>query len=247
MDADAYLQKLASYICDNAKRLGAPPFGRPTSTSLFSPSQPKPLSLRLTPRNLYYILLRFQAIGLDVGSLEFKIEADARRAISLVEPVASHGGRDRSETGSFRSMASSAVSSLGLGGWWGASNSDPGAPSDCDSCWKTGMSLLTPGPLAADATLKLIYSAFTKLPSLVVHAARPEDELILEMESTGPLEFCVPLKVFRNLQLCVASPALAMFLDSALMFDLSPALEDWRSTRYLRLSFSSLRHPFSDQ
>lgn len=79
------------------------------------------------------------------------------------------------------------------------------------------MELLTPGPRPADTTLKLIYSAFTKLPSLVVHAARPEDETILEMESTGPLDFCVPLKVFRNLQLCVHSLALVLFLGPALL------------------------------
>lgn len=55
----------------------------------------------------------------------------------------------------------------------------------------------------ADADLKLIYSAFTKLPSVVVHAAGLQDEVIEEMAGSGPLDTAVPLKVFKSLQVSV--------------------------------------------
>jgi hypothetical protein len=54
--------------------------------------------------------------------------------------------------------------------------------------------------LFSDADLKLIYSAFTKLPSIVLHAAGLQDEVIDEIAGSGPLDTAVPLKVFKNLQ-----------------------------------------------
>jgi hypothetical protein len=223
--ADDYIERLSRYIQANSKSLAAAPLGGrrpPSSSTLWPGSAPaKPLSLRITPHNLYYLLLRFEAIGLDVGRLDIRLGDDARRAISFVEPRTrdpSSSGRlrDWSETGSFRSMTS-AVSSLSLGGWWATSKVvDPGAsplnsscpagtgqPAPCSRPWLTRF--VRGRPLAADATLKLIYSAFTKLPSLVVHAAGLGDDTIQEMESTGPLDCCVPLRIFRNLQLCVFS------------------------------------------
>lgn len=247
MEADAYLQKLASYIRDNAKRLGAPPFGRPTSTSLFSPTQLKPLSLRLTPRNLYYILLRFQAIGLDVGSLEVKIEVDARRAISLIEPLASsHGGSDRSETGSFRSMASSAVSSLGLGGWWGASNNDPGTFSICGSLWEDGDGVANAGSSSCryDAQAHLLRFHEAALPGRTRRSARGRDDFGDGVNRTSRL-----LRAFEGVS---QPPTVRRFscpgaVPRSGAVDQSHALIDWRSTRYLRLSFLSLHHPFFDR
>lgn len=131
--AEDYIDRLSRFIQANSTRLAAPPLGgRRPQASLWPGSAPaKPLSLRITPHNLYYLLLRFEAIGLDVGPLDVRLADDARRAISFVEPRTrgqqSRSGRDWSETGSFRSMTS-AVSSLSLGGWWATSKVvDPGA------------------------------------------------------------------------------------------------------------------------
>lgn len=148
--ADDYIERLSRYIQSNSSRLAAPPLRRPPSSSALWPgSTPaKPLSLRITPHNLYYLLLRFEAIGLDVGPLDVRLGDDARRAISFVEPRRTQGGsgrsRDWSETGSFRSMTS-AVSSLSLGGWWATSKVvDPGASRRPSRCSLTAASLLLP-------------------------------------------------------------------------------------------------------
>ncbi|CED84837.1 Leucine rich repeat 4 [Phaffia rhodozyma] len=201
--ADTYIHNLATFIQSNSTRLAASSSSsrRPPSSSSFFPSlsfsSTKPLVLRITPQNLFYVLLRFQAIGLDVGELDQLLEAGVRDAVVFGETSFKPSGRDGNrngkgsgdanrkggkgssdwmETGSFMS-AVSAVSTLSLGGWWSVGKvRDP------------------------DTDLKLIYSAFTKLPSLVVYSSGWEDDVIEEMAGSGPLDTAVPLKVFKNLQ-----------------------------------------------
>lgn len=139
---DTYLTQLSARIQRDATRLSQPPFPsrsrRPTpapTSSLFgggssSRPGPAPLPLILTPQELFYLLLRFQAIGIAVGELDRRIEADARARVAVVG-----GANDRSETASFRSVAASVTGSLSsLGGWWGNSKiRDPGEDSQTRS------------------------------------------------------------------------------------------------------------------
>ena len=148
---DTYIATLATYISTNSTRLASSPLPQPTRRpppassssssytsyllppALYAGTPPKPLALRLTPQNLFYLLLRFQAIGLDVGELDVPLGRDVQRAMSLVELSGAELARRRreerrSETGSFRSVAGSMVSGLSLGGWWGTGGKvkDPG-------------------------------------------------------------------------------------------------------------------------
>lgn len=148
---DTYISTLATYISTNSTRLASSPLPQPTRRppaassssssytsyllppALYAGTPPKPLALRLTPQNLFYLLLRFQAIGLDVGELDVPLGKDVQRAMSLVELSGADIARRRreerrSETGSFRSVAGSMVSGLSLGGWWGTGGKvkDPG-------------------------------------------------------------------------------------------------------------------------
>ena len=147
---DTYISTLATYISTNSTRLASSPLPQasrrpPASSSsssytsyllppaLYAGTPPKPLALRITPQNLFYLLLHFQAIGLDVGELDVPLGKDVQRAMSLVEVSSAEilrRRRDerRSETGSFRSVAGSMVSGLSLGGWWGTGGKvkDPG-------------------------------------------------------------------------------------------------------------------------
>ena len=71
-----------------------------------------------------------------MGELDVPLGKDVQRAMSLVEQsgesaLKSRREKERSETGSFRSVAGSMVSGLSLGGWWGtgAKVRDPGESS----------------------------------------------------------------------------------------------------------------------
>lgn len=266
VSGDDFIERLSRYIQANSTRLAAPPLGGrrngPSSSLPWASSPAKPLSLRITPHNLFYLLLRLEAIGLDVGRLDVRLGDDTRRAISFVEPrTRERAAGDWSETGSFRSMTS-AVSSLSLGGWWGTSKAvDPGASlSSLGGCRaelrRAARPLVTPprapklmlrrrahGPSDSDATLKLIYSAFTKLPSLVVHAAGLGDETIAEMAGTGPLDCCVPLRIFRNLQLCASFPPFWPGSRGRAGAEAIASLAGSRSTRCRPLRSSSPRRP----
>jgi hypothetical protein len=100
-----------------------------------------------------------------------------------------------------------------------------------------------------DAELKLIYSAFTKIPSLAIHASGLDDPTIEEMSVFGPLDTAVPLSVFKNLQSCVLPCSSVpqryrhIWLICLLLLSLSPA--DSRSSLSLRLPCSSRPHTAS--
>lgn len=141
---DAYIASLATYVQTNSTRLAAAAqssrggLRKQASTSylttaltlgLAGPSAPpKPLTLRITPQNLFYLLLRFQAIALgDVGDLDVPLGKDTQRAMVFAETASpKRKAKDRTETASFMSAMSS-VSTLNLGGWWGTTKvQDPG-------------------------------------------------------------------------------------------------------------------------
>lgn len=191
---DDYLRRLASFIRSNEKTLAEPTFIRrrrpqrqpPTdSMSVFNPlawfgfdstvqSPRKPLVLSIDTHRLFYVLMRLEASGIDVGTLDVQVESPSR-PMSFINIFPDS---DKSETlslASFRSSLST-VSSLSLGGgWWGRSE-----------------------PLSVDAELKYIYSCFTKLPALVVNA--PGRKVIAELANEAPNQNALPLDAFKNIQ-----------------------------------------------
>ncbi|KAJ6475295.1 leucine-rich protein [Mycena vitilis] len=190
---DGYLRRLAAFVRSNEKSLAAAgvPARRRRSqrpepaAAIYNPfswfsdhnaSQPAPLVLAVDTHHLFYTLMRLEAQGLDVGTLDVRIDSPSR-PMSYINLFPNAPG-DKAETLSLASFRStlSAVSGLSLGaGWWGR-----------------------PEPPSLDSELKYLFSSFTKLPALTITA--PTHKLIAELATEPPNENALPLDVFRNLQ-----------------------------------------------
>lgn len=136
--------------------------------------------LRQNPHNLYYILIRFEALGLPVGSLDTPIPIAARPTsyFSFVA-ASSTPNKDKDDTmsmSSMRSRISVVSSSFSSSLSWFGSSSKPDPSKD----------------------VKYIYSCFTKIPSLRLGPI-PARKLIQDFEDC-PGQSSVPLDVFKNLQ-----------------------------------------------
>ncbi|KAI0690539.1 hypothetical protein BC835DRAFT_1364254 [Cytidiella melzeri] len=185
---DEYIRRIATFIRTNQAGLAAAAVSarrRPKPAEASSvlnplgwfdtssaPTNVKPVMLTFDIHHLCYLLIRMEAMGLDVGRLDVKVESASRPMNYISIP-----GTDRSDALSFRSFTStfSAVSKLSLGaGWWGR-----------------------PAPMSLDAELKYIYSSFTILPALRIHA--PEPRMIAELVK-DPIIHALPLYVFKNLE-----------------------------------------------
>jgi Leucine-rich repeat (LRR) protein len=191
---DEFLRRIATFIRNNEKSLadaGAPRRRRAQrpapadSTSLFNPlgwfgfdatvaPPPKPLVLAVDTHRLFYVLMRLEALGIDVGTLDVQVDSPSR-PMSYINIFPESDKSDTLSLASFRSSLS-AVSGLSLGGgWWGR-----------------------PEPPSVDAELKYIYSSFTKLPALLVNA--PGRKVIAELANDSPNRNALPLDAFKNLQ-----------------------------------------------
>ncbi|KAI0335010.1 hypothetical protein GY45DRAFT_972850 [Cubamyces sp. BRFM 1775] len=190
--ADEYIRRIAEYIRTHEAGLAAAaPIRRrrtkaaqSSEASVFNPvswfssdtsavDTAKPVVLSFDHHHLFYLLMRMEALGLDVGSLDVKVDNPARPMNYINIPTG-----DKSDALSFVSFRSSlsVVSRLSLGaGWWGR-----------------------PAPPSVDSELKYIYSSFTKVPALSIHA--PEAKIIAEMANEPPNENALPLDAFKNLQ-----------------------------------------------
>lgn len=158
---------------------GTPSNGSPSSAATRSSPMARPMLLRQNPHNLYYLLIRFEELGLPVGSLDTRIPIAARPTSYFSFVAATAADKDRDDTMSMRSMRSrmSVVSSsLSSSLSWFGSNV---APDPCKD-------------------VKYIYSCFTKIPSLRLGPI-PARKLIQDFEDC-PGQSAVPLDVFKNLQ-----------------------------------------------
>ncbi|KAF5370867.1 hypothetical protein D9758_001844 [Tetrapyrgos nigripes] len=186
---DDYVRKIAVFIRNNERSLAQLPFqvrrrrqqqqqqAQHSDASILNPlswlgSAPaKPTVLSIDTHHLFYILIRLEALGLPIGSLDVRVESPSR-PLSYINLFPDS---DKSDTLSLSSIRSSlsVVSSLSLGaGWW----SQP--------------------PLESE--LKYIYSSFTKLPALSITAPGPK--VIVELANEPPNSNAIPLDSFKNLQ-----------------------------------------------
>ncbi|KAJ3509715.1 hypothetical protein NMY22_g16204 [Coprinellus aureogranulatus] len=118
--------------------------------------------------------MRLEALGYPVGTLDVQID-NPSRPMTYVNLFVPPDKSDALSLASFRSSFS-AVSKLSLGsGWWSMSE-----------------------PPSLDADLKYIYSSFTKLPALTIHA--PTKSAIEELLNDPPGQNAIPLDCFKNLQ-----------------------------------------------
>ncbi|MCO5576852.1 hypothetical protein L7F22_030672 [Adiantum nelumboides] len=166
------------------------PRTRTMSTQASSSSKPqptplRPMSFRVTSHHLYYLLIRCEALGLPIGSLDVRIPKRSRPStyfafISNNAAGATSKKRDREETMSVSSLQTT-MSAFGLGGsakgggsWWSGEKHD----------------------IIAD--IRFIYSSMTKLPALRI--GPPPLKLIRDFEDC-PGEMSVPLDAFKNVQI----------------------------------------------
>ncbi|KAL4268230.1 hypothetical protein AB1N83_001993 [Pleurotus pulmonarius] len=139
-----------------------------------SPNIPNPVVLQVDTHHLFYILMRLEGVGLDIGTLDVEVE-NPSRPTSYINILPSKDNSDALSLASFRSSLS-AMSTLSLGsGWWGRTEVAP-----------------------IEAELKYLFSSFTKLPAL--HVTAPGKKLITELANESPNRNALPMDVFRNIQ-----------------------------------------------
>lgn len=188
---DDYIRRISSFIRNNERALaeaGLPRRRRtpkPVETSLLNPlgwfgttestpTSPRPINFTIDIHHLFYILMRLEDIGINVGTLDVKVD-NPSKPMNYINIFRDSDKSDTLSLSSFRSSLS-AVSGLSLGGgWWGR-----------------------PEARDIDAELKYIYSSFTKLPTLILTAPGPR--VIAELANEPPNENCLPLDSFKNLQ-----------------------------------------------
>ncbi|KAF8488418.1 hypothetical protein JB92DRAFT_3101083 [Gautieria morchelliformis] len=190
-NGDEYIRRTATFVRTHEQRLAdaaiisrrrpqRPPTG---STSVLgwiglgATEQPKkPLIFTDDPHHLFYLLMRFEGLGIDVGPLDVRVQNPTRpTSMSYLAMLAIKDKSDVLSISSFRStMSSVSMFSLG-GGWFGRAE-----------------------PASLDAELKYLYSAFTKLPALRI---RPSGvKVISELAEDPPTDSGIPMDAFKNLQ-----------------------------------------------
>jgi Leucine-rich repeat (LRR) protein len=187
---DDYIRRIAAFIRTHEPNLAQGGLARRRRTkkpsesaasalnplSWFTPTEGTPTSVKainLTSDTyrLFYLLVRMETLGLDVGSLDVRVDNPAR-PMSYINVLPSEKA-DVLSLSSFRSSFSG-ISKLSLGGSW----------------WNR------PPPTTVDMDLKYIYSSFTKLPALVLSAPGPEG--IADEAANSPN--ALPLDVFRTIE-----------------------------------------------
>ena len=196
-----YIAHLAAYIRHNSQRLSATAAASSRgsrhdgqsswTTTLLGTSNPlKPLTLTLSIYHLYYVLLKIQEAGFaDVGDLDVQLNVGHNRRPSTAYDFAD----DKADARSVRtgwSLLSVGASSIGSG-WWGASGSSSNSNPTTE----------------LEKNLRLIYTAFTLLPSLrVVMREQATKGKGKQREIEGfpfgvyPGDRMLPLKAFKSLQ-----------------------------------------------
>ncbi|KAG8834712.1 hypothetical protein FRC17_007618 [Serendipita sp. 399] len=187
---DDYVRRTADYIRTHSQALaGSLPVRRGTSTNAtaqasqgsgffgwMSTSRPEaPMVYTTDLHHIFYLLMRFEELGVDVGPLDVRLPAESiSRPLSYISLLSA---KEKVDTGSIFSFKSiSGVSNMSLGaGWWSRAQ----LPS-------------------LDAEIKFIYSAFTKLPSLSIHQSSLQ--VISELADDPPIDHVVPLYAFKNVQ-----------------------------------------------
>ncbi|RWA14243.1 hypothetical protein EKO27_g884 [Xylaria grammica] len=140
----------------------------------FASHSPKSTRLALTPHHLFYLLSRFEDLGINVGPMKVRLENlhDSTTSANYVSFLSSSQRT--------KSRGSDAVSiSFGIGSSIAAARNEK-------------------QKAAVQADLKYLYSAFTKIPCLRL-APDWRAKLIRGYEEF-PFDSAVPLYVFKNLQ-----------------------------------------------
>ncbi|CZS90139.1 related to Leucine Rich Repeat domain protein [Rhynchosporium agropyri] len=152
----------------------------------------KPAKLALTPHHLFYLLSRFEDLGIAVGPMNVRLEnlhsdTSAANYVSFLSQSQRPKGRGGSDNGSIHSVSSVRSVMSGMSSLW--SNFGLGAG---------GAAARTEKQKAAiEADLKYLYSAFTKIPCL--RLAPDRRARLIEGYEEFPFDSAVPLLAFKNI------------------------------------------------
>ncbi|GAB1320646.1 hypothetical protein MFIFM68171_10856 [Madurella fahalii] len=158
----------------------------------FASHNVKSAKLALTPHHLFYLLSRFEELGIPVGPMKVRLENlhDSTASANYVSFLGqSQRSKSRgSDVGSIRSVSSIRSVMSGMSALWasfGIGSSISAARTERQKA-------------AIQADLKYLYSAFTKIPCLRL-APDWRARLIRGYEEF-PFDSAVPLYVFKNVQ-----------------------------------------------
>ena len=158
----------------------------------FTSHSVKSAKLALTPHHLFYLLSRFEELGIPVGPMKVRLENlhDTNTSGNYVSFLGqSQRSKSRgSDVGSIRSVSSIRSVMTGMSALWasfGLGSSISAARTERQKA-------------AIQAELKYLYSAFTKIPCLKL-APDWQARLIRGYEEF-PFDSAVPLYVFKNVQ-----------------------------------------------
>ncbi|KZS93903.1 L domain-like protein [Sistotremastrum niveocremeum HHB9708] len=189
---DTYIDKIAVFFRDHESQLAQSSsirrVGRSKAASTRSwlsftgipwalssvPSQRRPTLFSIDSERLLYLLLRFEGLGFDVGSLDSSRRVSSHRSWSYA-PFVDHA--DSTSIQSFRSSLS-VFTKLSI-------------PTSLSS-----LSFST-ARQPTDVSLRYLFSSFTKLPCLSLHSPSSSFPPVADQVREP---FCLPIKAFRSLQ-----------------------------------------------
>jgi hypothetical protein len=150
----------------------------------------KPAKLALTPHHLFYLLSRFEDLGITVGPMNVRLEnlhADtSANYVSFLGQSRGPKGRG-SDHGSIHSVSSMRSVMSGMSSLWssfGLSSSNSAARAERQIA-------------QVQADLKYLYSAFTKIPCL--RLAPDRRARLIQGYEEFPFDTAVPLLAFKNI------------------------------------------------
>ncbi|KAL2260406.1 hypothetical protein VTK26DRAFT_5586 [Humicola hyalothermophila] len=158
----------------------------------FTSHNVKSAKLALTPHHLFYLLSRFEELGIPVGPMKVRLENlhDTTTSANYVSFLGqSQRSKSRgSDVGSIRSVSSIRSVMSGMSALWasfGIGSSISAARTERQKA-------------ALQADLKYLYSAFTKIPCL--RLAPDWRARLIKGYEEFPFDSAVPLYVFKNVQ-----------------------------------------------
>ncbi|KAJ9099950.1 hypothetical protein QFC21_003958 [Naganishia friedmannii] len=168
----------------------------------------KPLTLRLPPDRILYLLLLFQASpssGLASSPLIRPTDTPLPSGVSI-HPTDLHavGKSEEGREGDVQSVRSWVGSLRSVGGVFSGGSKGKAGEDGKWTSWFAGGSRKKE-TMDDDTRLRLIYTSFTLLPSLCLHAPSAKDPLIADLvrqgvyTRAGGIDVRIPLGVFRSL------------------------------------------------
>lgn len=158
----------------------------------FTSHSVKSAKLALTPHHLFYLLSRFEELGIAVGPMKVRLEnlhdsASSANYVSFLNNVKQRPRTGSSDVNSIHSVSSIRSVMSGMSALWAS----------------LGISSISAArterqKAALEADMKYLYSAFTKIPCLKL-APDWRARLISGYEEF-PFDSAVPIYVFKNLQ-----------------------------------------------